>query len=52
MSEYKFGLCKICHKWAALCNDICLPCSNTLDLPDFMKDLFNFDQNRSNNEKE
>jgi hypothetical protein len=37
---YSFGQCNICNKYETLKNGLCIVCSDSNNLPDFLKDLF------------
>ena len=40
MDEYTLGQCPSCGKYGALKNGLCIDCEDKLQVPDFMKDLF------------
>ncbi len=44
MNEFTFGRCSYCDKPRALKNNVCSECNKKVEIPDFLKVLFNKDK--------
>lgn len=45
MDKYIFDKCSLCDKYSVLKNNRCLDCTEKLEIPEFLKDLFKKDDN-------
>lgn len=49
MSNYTFGICRVCGKNQPLKDNVCSHCDRTdeqFDVPDFLKDLLNINKEK------